>query len=121
MTHSIMRKDRPRWTRLQEQLRINKATRVKQPYNHNSESKSFLQQQHELTEQRGHSVDHVELFRETHISRSGQFVLQAATDAHNQMLELQSQPTSKGSQPLFGDEIWETVLGRRLSYSKGLG
>ncbi|KAA0058417.1 gamma-aminobutyrate transaminase POP2 [Cucumis melo var. makuwa] len=39
----------------------------------------------------------------------------------NQMLVLQSQPTLKGSQPLSGDEICEDVLGRRLSYSKGLG
>ena len=36
------------------------------------------------------------------------------------MLELQSQPTLKGSQPLSMDEICETFLGRRSSYSKGL-
>uniref|UniRef100_A0A9I9EM46 CACTA en-spm transposon protein n=1 Tax=Cucumis melo TaxID=3656 RepID=A0A9I9EM46_CUCME len=39
----------------------------------------------------------------------------------HQMLELQFQPTLEGSQPLFGDEICETVLDRRSSYSKGLG
>ncbi|TYK02142.1 CACTA en-spm transposon protein [Cucumis melo var. makuwa] len=38
-----------------------------------------------------------------------------------QMLELQSQPTLKGSQPLFRDEICEIVLGRRSDHSKGLG
>ncbi|TYK08860.1 GDSL esterase/lipase [Cucumis melo var. makuwa] len=38
----------------------------------------------------------------------------------HQMLELQSQPTLEGSQPLSGDEICETVLGRRSGYSKGL-
>ncbi|TYK11802.1 zinc finger protein ZPR1-like protein [Cucumis melo var. makuwa] len=37
------------------------------------------------------------------------------------MLELQSQPTPKGSQPLFEDEICDQVLGRRQGYSKGLG
>ncbi|KAA0051078.1 zinc finger protein ZPR1-like protein [Cucumis melo var. makuwa] len=37
------------------------------------------------------------------------------------MLELQSQPTQEGSQSLTGDEICETILGRRPSYSKGLG
>ncbi|KAA0036895.1 CACTA en-spm transposon protein [Cucumis melo var. makuwa] len=42
-------------------------------------------------------------------------------DLQNQMLELQSQPTSKGTQLLFEDEICETILGRRLGYSKGLG
>ncbi|KAA0051501.1 NBS-LRR type resistance protein [Cucumis melo var. makuwa] len=36
----------------------------------------------------------VELFREAHV-RAGMFVLQAAEDAHNQMLELQSQPTQR--------------------------
>ncbi|KAA0035014.1 CACTA en-spm transposon protein [Cucumis melo var. makuwa] len=39
----------------------------------------------------------------------------------NQMLEFQSQPTLKGSQPLSKDEICNQVLGRRLGYSKGLG
>ncbi|KAA0049800.1 hypothetical protein E5676_scaffold142G00360 [Cucumis melo var. makuwa] len=39
----------------------------------------------------------------------------------NQMLELQSQPTQEGStQPFSGDEICETVLGRRPDYSKDL-
>ncbi|KAA0025322.1 zinc finger protein ZPR1-like protein [Cucumis melo var. makuwa] len=37
------------------------------------------------------------------------------------MLELQSQPTLDGTQPLSRDEIFETELGRRLGYSKGLG
>ncbi|KAA0059798.1 uncharacterized protein E6C27_scaffold108G00640 [Cucumis melo var. makuwa] len=45
----------------------------------------------------------------------------AAEDAHNQMLELQSQPTPEGSQPLSEDEICDQVLGRRPGYSKGLG
>ncbi|KAA0042378.1 CACTA en-spm transposon protein [Cucumis melo var. makuwa] len=49
------------------------------------------------------------------------FVSQAAEDEYHQMLELQFQPTLEGSQPLFGDEICETVLDRRSSYSKGLG
>ncbi|TYK31697.1 CACTA en-spm transposon protein [Cucumis melo var. makuwa] len=64
---------------------------------------------HELVEQRGWSVDCVELLKETH-ARSGIFVLQAAEDAHNQMLELQSQPTLEDSQPFFGDEICEIIL-----------
>uniref|UniRef100_A0A9I9E5X0 CACTA en-spm transposon protein n=1 Tax=Cucumis melo TaxID=3656 RepID=A0A9I9E5X0_CUCME len=88
----------------QEQSRTNKAARQKQPYNHSSGSKSFLQRQYELAERIGQSVDRVELFRETHV-RAGTFVSQAAEDAHNQMLELQSQPTPKGSQPLSEDEI----------------
>uniref|UniRef100_A0A9I9EAB6 CACTA en-spm transposon protein n=1 Tax=Cucumis melo TaxID=3656 RepID=A0A9I9EAB6_CUCME len=75
---------------------------------------------HELTEQRGEPVDRVKLFRQTHV-RDETFVSQTAEGAHNQMLELQSQSTLKGSQPLSGDEICETVLGRQLSYSKGLG
>ncbi|KAA0040995.1 zinc finger protein ZPR1-like protein [Cucumis melo var. makuwa] len=37
------------------------------------------------------------------------------------MLELQSQPTLEGSQPLSEDEICDQVLGRRPGYSKGLG
>ncbi|TYK11883.1 CACTA en-spm transposon protein [Cucumis melo var. makuwa] len=73
-----------------------------------------------LAERRGQPIDRVELFRETHV-RAGTFVSQAAEDAHNQMLELQSQPTLEGSQPLSEDEICDQVLGRRLGYSKGLG
>ncbi|KAA0065572.1 uncharacterized protein E6C27_scaffold90G00100 [Cucumis melo var. makuwa] len=46
---------------------------------------------------------------------------QAAEDAHNQMLELQSQPTPEVTQPLSEDEICDQVLGRRPDYSKGLG
>uniref|UniRef100_A0A9I9E903 CACTA en-spm transposon protein n=1 Tax=Cucumis melo TaxID=3656 RepID=A0A9I9E903_CUCME len=76
--------------------------------------------QYELAERRGQPVDRVELFRETHV-RAGTFVSQAAEDAHNQMLELQSQPTPEGSQPLSEDEICDQVLGRRPGYSKGLG
>ena len=37
------------------------------------------------------------------------------------MLELQSQPTPEGSQPLSEDKICDQVLGRRPGYSKGLG
>ncbi|TYK00340.1 CACTA en-spm transposon protein [Cucumis melo var. makuwa] len=37
---------------MQEESRTNKAARQKQPYNHNNGSKSFLQRQHELAEQR---------------------------------------------------------------------
>ncbi|TYK14211.1 CACTA en-spm transposon protein [Cucumis melo var. makuwa] len=103
-----------------EQSRTNKAARQKQPYNHSSGSKSFLQRQYELAERKGQPVDRVELFRETHV-RAGTFVSQAAEDAHNQMLELQSQPTLEGSQPLSENEICDQVLGRRLGYSKGLG
>ncbi|KAA0040124.1 CACTA en-spm transposon protein [Cucumis melo var. makuwa] len=44
----------------------------------------------------------------------------AADDAHNQMLELQSQSTPGGSQPHSKDEICDQVLGRRPGYSKGL-
>ncbi|KAA0042154.1 NBS-LRR type resistance protein [Cucumis melo var. makuwa] len=36
-------------------------------------------------------------------------------------LSIKSQPTLESSQPLSGDEIYETVLGRRSGYSKGLG
>ncbi|KAA0032412.1 CACTA en-spm transposon protein [Cucumis melo var. makuwa] len=79
---------------MNEQSRTNKAARQKQPYNHSSESKSFLQRQYELAERRGQPVDRVELFRETHV-RAGIFVSQAAEDAH--------------------------VLGRRPGYSKSLG
>ncbi|KAA0056491.1 CACTA en-spm transposon protein [Cucumis melo var. makuwa] len=81
----------------QEQSWTNKAARQKQPYNHSSESKPFLQQQHELIEQRGESVDRVELFWQTHI-QDRTFVSQAAEDARNQMLELHSQPTPEGTQ-----------------------
>ncbi|KAA0033296.1 CACTA en-spm transposon protein [Cucumis melo var. makuwa] len=103
-----------------EQSRTNKVARQKQPYNHSSGSKSFLQRQYELAERRGQPVDRVELFRETRV-RAGTFVSQAAEDAHNQILELQSQPTPEGSQPLSEDEICDQVLGRRPDYSKGLG
>ncbi|TYK26661.1 CACTA en-spm transposon protein [Cucumis melo var. makuwa] len=76
--------------------------------------------QYELAERQGESVDRVKLFRETHV-RAGTFVSQAAEDVHNQMLELQSQPTTEGSQSLSKDEICDQVLGRRPGYSKGLG
>ncbi|KAA0055056.1 CACTA en-spm transposon protein [Cucumis melo var. makuwa] len=46
----------------EEQSRTNMAARQKQPYNHSTGSKSFLQSQHKLAEQRGESVDCVELF-----------------------------------------------------------
>ncbi|KAA0061971.1 CACTA en-spm transposon protein [Cucumis melo var. makuwa] len=61
-------------------------------------------QEHELTEQRGHLIDRMELFKKKH-ARDGQFISQATTDVHNQMLELQSQSILEGSQPLSRDEI----------------
>ncbi|KAA0065781.1 CACTA en-spm transposon protein [Cucumis melo var. makuwa] len=75
---------------------------------------------YKLAERKEEPVDRVKLFRETHV-RAGTFVSQATEDAHNQMLELQSQPTLEGSQPLSEDEICDQVLGRRPGYSKGLG
>ncbi|KAA0060035.1 CACTA en-spm transposon protein [Cucumis melo var. makuwa] len=95
---------------LQEQSRTNKAARQKQPYNHSSGSKSFLQRQYELAERKGEPVDRVELFRETHV-RAGTFMSQAAEDAH---------PTLEGSQPLSENEICDQMLGRRPDYLKGL-
>ena len=52
---------------------MNKAAKAKQPYNHNSGAKLFLQRKHELTEQRGHPIDHVELFTKTY-AWGGQFI-----------------------------------------------
>ncbi|TYK01074.1 CACTA en-spm transposon protein [Cucumis melo var. makuwa] len=52
---------------LQEQSRTNKDARQQKPYNHSNGLKSFLQRQHELVEQREESIDHVELFQQTHI------------------------------------------------------
>ncbi|TYK10968.1 CACTA en-spm transposon protein [Cucumis melo var. makuwa] len=92
---------------MQEESRTNNAARQKQPYNHSSRSKSFLQRQYELAERKRELVDLVELFRKTHV-RAGMFVSQTAEDVH-------------GSQPLSQDEICDQVLGRRLGYSKGLG
>ena len=51
-----------------------KAVRVQQPYNHKSGTKSFLQQQVELTELHGRPVDRVKLFKETHACSSGDFI-----------------------------------------------
>ncbi|KAA0063760.1 CACTA en-spm transposon protein [Cucumis melo var. makuwa] len=99
---------------LQEKSRTKKATRAKQSYNHNSESKSFLQQQHELTKQQGQPVDRVKLFQKTNANMSGQFISQVAVDVH-------SQPTPEGSQSLSGDKMCETIWSRRSDYSKGLG
>ncbi|KAA0043368.1 CACTA en-spm transposon protein [Cucumis melo var. makuwa] len=76
---------------------------------------------HYLTQQfQQLSMDRVARTKKTH-ARGGQFVLRTAADAHKKILELQSQPTLEGSQPLFGDEICETVLGRRPGYLKDLG
>ncbi|KAA0055996.1 CACTA en-spm transposon protein [Cucumis melo var. makuwa] len=94
-----------------EQSRTNKAARQKQPYNHSSGSKSFLQRQYELLERKGKPIDRVKLFRETHV-RVGTFVSQVAEDVH---------PTLEGSQQLSKDEICDQVLGRRPDYLKGLG
>ncbi|TYK18683.1 CACTA en-spm transposon protein [Cucumis melo var. makuwa] len=69
---------------------------------------------------KGKSIDRVELFWETHV-RVRTFVSQVVEDVHNQMLELQSQPTTEGSQPLSGYVICDQVLPRRPGYSKGLG
>ncbi|KAA0059826.1 CACTA en-spm transposon protein [Cucumis melo var. makuwa] len=86
-------------------------TRQFQSYNYNNGAKSFLQRQDELAKQQSHLIDRVELLKETH-TWGGQFISQADVDAHNQMLKLQSHLTPKGSQPLFEDEIYKTVLGR---------
>ncbi|KAA0046856.1 CACTA en-spm transposon protein [Cucumis melo var. makuwa] len=75
---------------------------------------------YELAERKGEPVNRVELFQETHV-QVGTFVSQAAEDALNQILELQSQPIPESSQPLSEDEICDQVLGRRPGYSKGLG
>ncbi|KAA0066947.1 CACTA en-spm transposon protein [Cucumis melo var. makuwa] len=76
---------------------------------------------YELVEQKRESVDHVELFWQTHV-RDGTFVLQATEDAHNQMLVFKFVAESnvgtlvpaypEGIQPLSRDEICEMVLGR---------
>ncbi|KAA0040827.1 CACTA en-spm transposon protein [Cucumis melo var. makuwa] len=72
---------------MHEQSWTNKAARQKQPYNHSSGSKSFLQRQYELAERRGQPVDRMELFRETYV-RAGTFVSQATEDAHGVLLTL---------------------------------
>ena len=122
---------------MSEEPRRNKAARQKQPYRHSSGSKSFLQRQHDLVEERGIPVDRLELFRETH-ARSGEFISPVAANVHvslnlilsklntytspityiklyllqSQMLKLQSQPTLEGFQPLSDDDICKIVLGK---------
>ncbi|TYK25896.1 CACTA en-spm transposon protein [Cucumis melo var. makuwa] len=54
--------------------------------------------EHELAEKKGELIDCVELFRETHV-QARKFVSQAVEDMHNQMLELQSQPTPEAEGP----------------------
>ncbi|KAA0046898.1 CACTA en-spm transposon protein [Cucumis melo var. makuwa] len=98
---------------------MNRAARLKRHYNHSRGTKSFLQRQHELADQRGHSIDRVELFKKTH-DRDGQFVSSVATDAHNQIMELQSYPTLDDSQPLSGDEICKTVVVNNRTTQKVL-
>ncbi|TYK20559.1 CACTA en-spm transposon protein [Cucumis melo var. makuwa] len=66
---------------MKEQSQTNKVARQKQLYNHNSESKSFLQRQYELAERKREPVDRVELFRKTHV-RAETLVSQATEDAH---------------------------------------
>ncbi|KAA0047171.1 CACTA en-spm transposon protein [Cucumis melo var. makuwa] len=66
---------------------------------------------YELAERKWEPVNRVELFWETHV-RAGTFMSQATEDAY---------PTPEGSQPLSEDEICDQVLGRRPTYSKGLG
>ena len=60
---------------------MNRATRAKQPYHHNSKAELFLQRQDELAKQWGHLIDHVELFKETY-AQGGHFVSVTAVDAH---------------------------------------
>ncbi|KAA0051843.1 CACTA en-spm transposon protein [Cucumis melo var. makuwa] len=62
--------------------RINKAAKAKAAFNHSSRSKSFLQRQHELVEKLGQLVDCVDLFKERHTNRSGQFVSQTTANTH---------------------------------------
>ena len=50
------------------------AVRAQQPYNHRSGTKSFLQRQTEHTKLHGRPMDRVELFRETCVSTSGEFI-----------------------------------------------
>ncbi|TYK05216.1 (R)-mandelonitrile lyase 1-like [Cucumis melo var. makuwa] len=72
----------PHVVRNQGSSRINKDVRAQQPYNHRSGSKSFLQRQHDLVEQRGPPVGHVKLFSETRVGKTGEFVSQAAANVH---------------------------------------
>ena len=54
---------------------------LKQPYNHSSGAKLFIQRAHEVTEKWDYPIKRMELFKETH-AQDGQFILPAATDAH---------------------------------------
>ena len=47
---------------MSEQSNMCKAARAKQPYNHKSDTKSFLQRQIKLTKKRNCLMDRVELF-----------------------------------------------------------
>uniref|UniRef100_A0A9I9EIP7 CACTA en-spm transposon protein n=1 Tax=Cucumis melo TaxID=3656 RepID=A0A9I9EIP7_CUCME len=98
---------------MQEQSRINKIVRQKQPYNHSSGSKSFLQRQHELFEQREELIDHVELFQQTHI-RDGTFVSQAAEDAHGPKPKARKMTSASSSTTSCPQSIVELQLQNPL-------
>ncbi|KAA0054603.1 CACTA en-spm transposon protein [Cucumis melo var. makuwa] len=74
--------------------KTNKAARQKQPYTIvTGQSRFYNDNMSSLNNEVSQST--VWSYLETY-ARSGQFVSQVATDAHNQMLKLQSQPTPKG-------------------------
>ncbi|TYK16483.1 gamma-aminobutyrate transaminase POP2 [Cucumis melo var. makuwa] len=87
----------------QEQSRTNKAARY-QPYNHSSRSKSFLQRQHELVEQRAESVDRGSC------SNKHTFELRRSCRKPQKMRIIKywkssPKPTPEGSHPPSRDEI----------------
>ncbi|KAA0060467.1 CACTA en-spm transposon protein [Cucumis melo var. makuwa] len=108
-----------RYVQKNGKISITIAPRVKKPTSpHSIQFSNTIG--HELTEERGQPVGCVNLFRETHANRSGQFISHTAMNAHNQMLELQSQPTLEGSQPLFGDEICKTICLLKINGAPSL-
>ncbi|KAA0053370.1 CACTA en-spm transposon protein [Cucumis melo var. makuwa] len=85
-----------------EQSWTNKATRQKQPYNHSSGSKSFLQRRHELAEKKGSRSTMWSCFEKY------TFELERSYRKLQRMQSNAGTPVPaypEGSQPLFGDEI----------------
>ncbi|KAL3839239.1 hypothetical protein ACJIZ3_023830 [Penstemon smallii] len=103
-------------TKFKDRSLVNSTNRSKLHYNHTSGNIRVLTRYRKMA-----NPSKVEIWRTTHVDKTGQFVNPTAAALYDKMVELEDKSMEEGETPMSEDEILAEALGHRSGYQKGMG
>ncbi|KAL3846350.1 hypothetical protein ACJIZ3_003753 [Penstemon smallii] len=102
--------------RLEVRSMINSTNRRRAPFSHTSGKIRALTRYRKMV-----NPSKIELWRETHVRKNGEFVNSQAEMTYRKMNRLESETMEEGGEPMSEDQILVATLGHRSGYQKGMG